>query len=83
MPNIRKRRCDRKSEHLNIRMTPAMKERLEQSAKLEGKSVSQFVGQLVEDFLESKDWKRTNTWNLVHAACMILDKWEQKNRKKG
>ena len=82
MPNCKKR-SERKSEQLVIRVTPKQKEHWETLAKVEGLKLSQVTRMMVDDFLEKPNWITHNTWRFLKAAADIIDKEESANTRKG
>ena len=53
MPNNCKKKSERKSEYLVIRVTPKQKEHWETLAKAEGLNLSQVLRMMVDDFREA------------------------------
>lgn len=81
MPNCKKK-SERKSEQLVIRVTPKQKEHWETLAKVKGLNLSQVMRMMVDDFRES-NWITHNTWRFLKAAADIIDKEESANTRKG
>ena len=80
MPNCKKR-SERKSEQLVIRVTPKQKEHWETLAKVKGLNLSQVMRMMVDDFLENPNWITHNTWRFLKAAADIIDKEGHANRR--
>ena len=58
----------KKTEVLNMRLTPELSEGIKQGAALTGRSVTSFVDYAIGSFLESDDYKKqakSNVDNLV------------------
>ena len=83
MPNNCKKKSERKSEYLVIRVTPKQKEHWETLAKAEGLNLSQVLRMMVDDFLEKPNWITHNTWSFLKAAADIIDKEGHANRRRG
>ena len=82
MPNCKKK-SERKSEQLVIRVTPKQKEHWETLAKVKGLNLSQVMRMMVDDFLENPNWITHNTWRFLKAAADIIDKEGHANRRRG
>lgn len=81
MPNRRKTAMERKSQKISIRISAKKKRNLEQLAKLRGVTLTEAVMEVLEEFLESDDWKSREIWKYLTAAGKIIDEHENGSRK--
>ena len=61
----------KKTEVLNMRLTPELSEGIKQGAALTGRSVSSFVDQAVNSFLASDDYKKQAANNVAKLNSLL------------
>lgn len=64
----------KKTEVLNMRVTPVLAKGIKQGAALTGRSVSSFVDQAVNAFLISDDFKKQAANNVAKLSSLLEDK---------
>ena len=64
----------KKTEVLNMRLTPELSEGIKQGAALTGRSVSSFVDQAVNSFLASDDYKKQAANNVAKLNSLLEGK---------
>ena len=64
----------KKTEVLNMRVTPVLAKGIKQGAALTGRSVSSFVDQAVNSFLASDDYKKQAKSNVAKLNSLLEGK---------
>ncbi len=76
MANHKKRKNERKSSYVGMRISEDQKKRLSRLARVRGMSLSQALEEAVEGLLTDPKWKKNRCFSFINAAAQIIEEAE-------
>lgn len=76
MPNRKKKKTERKTNYVGMRISEKQKYRLGQLAQVRGMTLSQVLEEAVEGLLTDPKWERNRCFAFIAAAAAIIESEE-------
>lgn len=80
MANKCKRKSQRKTEMIGIRVTPKEKERIEKLACIRGVTSTELIRTMFDGLLENQDRSSKEIWKFLYCAARSIDQKENEWR---
>ena len=76
MPNQKKKKNERKTNYVGMRISESQKKRLSQLAQVRGMSLSEVLEAAVEGLLTDPKWEKNRCFAFISAAAQIIESAE-------